>query len=240
VYNPALVLPRFIVHFRRVPLPSPTAVPRDTTRLPKHVEGDVRWYDITREQALNPGMGGFDWLVSDFHFASSIFHTLSGGTTNVEVTKVTVCVNPRLDAAFVAAQRQLHARDLPSAETGAFHGTNVDNIRAIQRDGFLIGGLGSGTIANGTAMGYGVYVGTTADVSMRYVRGESCMLVVRALPGKTSQSPLTLSDCSIDDRAVRDGVAQSYRNTNPGAIVLASPVLVLPRYAVHWAPKALR
>lgn len=229
------MVPRYIVHFKRTDLSLSVNV-ASSKRTPYQRDGDVQWFDITRGEALQPAMGMDDWLVQEYHRASSFFHTLKGALQVATLDKVTVCVNPRLESAYCAAQAQLHARGLPSSEIGTFHGTNAPNLPMIQRDGFRIGGLGGAAIANGVAMGHGVYVGTTAEVSANYVRGEHRrMLLVRVLPGKTSAAPLGAADCSLDDKAVREGAAQSHAGGNGGALILACPALLLPRYVVHYS-----
>ncbi len=88
-------------------------------------------------------------------------------------------------------------------------------------------------VANGTVHGRGIYLGETPELSAAYAKGQPFMLLVAALPG-ASGPRLTEDTISADDKAVREGAYQSHRPNN-NMLIVASPVLTVPRYVIHWA-----
>jgi hypothetical protein len=112
----------------------------------------------------------------------------------------------------------------------AYHGTALENIRRIQLEGFKMPGLGV-PVANGTVHGRGIYLGETPELSAHYAEDQR-MLLVAALPG-ASGPQLTVDTISVDNWAVCEGVCQSHRPNN-NMLIVASPVLTVPRYVIYW------
>eukprot|EP00005_Dracoamoeba_jomungandri_P006392 CAMPEP_0174262456 /NCGR_PEP_ID=MMETSP0439-20130205/12983_1 /TAXON_ID=0 /ORGANISM="Stereomyxa ramosa, Strain Chinc5" /LENGTH=492 /DNA_ID=CAMNT_0015347165 /DNA_START=48 /DNA_END=1522 /DNA_ORIENTATION=- len=61
--------------------------------------------------------------------------------------------------------------------TLAFHGTRVDNIEPICKNGFYLPGTHGVSVANGNVYGRGIYTSRTASYSSYYARGANKMLV---------------------------------------------------------------
>lgn len=71
-----------------------------------------------------------------------------------------------------------------------FHGTTLENGKKIMEEGFKVGGQNGHVLANGSALGRGVYTGVGADVPLRYSfsssGGDSGVMVLGlALKGAT-------------------------------------------------------
>jgi hypothetical protein len=88
--------------------------------------------------------------------------------------------NPDLQEAFEGARKLLKRYGCPDDEVLVFHGTAERNIDSIMRGGFRVGGSGGHAIANGTALGYGVY----SAFDPATAEGYGTLILCRALPGK--------------------------------------------------------
>lgn len=248
VFNPACVLPRYIIHFQRVKTgggASGATLARSIIThnlLPvyqaKRSDGTVvRWFDVTADEVRHHRD---DELAREFERASARFTTLQSVTGSAfhdkRLVKVTVCINDALELQYAKAKSMLESRGFPTLEAFVFHGTpSTDAIKSIQTEGFKIGGLDGHGITNGQVRGFGIYTGETPEVSRGYTQGLNCMLLLRVLPGKETSDYLSRDDCSMNDRVVQEGGVQSHRSEDAGVRILASPHLVLPRWVLHWA-----
>ena len=93
-------------------------------------------------------------------------------------------------------------------------------------------------VANGTAFGNGIYLGLTPELSESYARDSQSLLLVKVLGGRNKRLPLDLNDCLGPNRGpdfpVDAGAFQSYEPNN-NMLIVASSILTLPCYVVHWA-----
>lgn len=247
VYEPACVVPRFVVYFRRVAASgSFTHMSRpgaDQALTPFRRDGDVKWYraeakDFTKLPAF---------LLTHFSVAQAVFAQLRSvapggaaatltGVVDVKLKAVEVCDNPRLRQKWEDAKQYLEKKRFTET-VYTFHGTKEENIYPIQRDGFHIGGVGGAVVSHGVAHGYGVYTGTAADVSEGYTRkganGVTRLLIVRGLLGNRSANKLTVADCG-DGKDVQSCPSHHSFSVTDFAHIFASADLVLPLYVIEW------
>ena len=226
VYEPDRVLPRHVIFFKRMPLPTivrgiPERVP---VEIVKREDGDVTLYEISSQEAQRDIESS-----AAYHFfrAQSLVVQLSNyiaAFAGLKLMSVTYCHNPKLSASFDNARKTLRFRSFPADILPKFHGTAEANLRKIQLDGFRIGGLDGYSHATDSGWwGKGIYLGMTPEVSLGYARGANSMLLVLKLAGvnyprhsgrRNNGDGLKIDECAMDDRPVLRGQYQSYDAQN--------------------------
>eukprot|EP01043_Picozoa_sp_COSAG02_P052745 COSAG02_NODE_5730_length_4084_cov_2.138269_2_plen_898_part_00 len=143
-----------------------------------------------------------------------------------KVTRVEFYENPGLSAKFEATRRKFELAGKDTKPVWVFHGSKKENIPKIMEGGFRVGGKTyNGTIfpvANGTAYGQGVYTATGPKTPMGYSRGDSSIILAKALKGNFKPSKV-------------DGL-DSWSNGSAGSdwLIFADDEQVLPVYVVHY------
>jgi hypothetical protein len=205
VYNPAAVLPRFVIHFRRlsaVPRGMP-ALPPSSAGLPSHAT--LLWRDSLNGEPVEcfrvtgPPMMATDYLAEQFRFAVTYLHsqTWRDATGSPErprkLAAVLVCCNPALERRFrsclAAFARHYHVDPaaMDASVQPLFHGCpNADVVKAIMINGLKVGGIDEGVdIAHGRAYGVGVYTAESTATAAAYARGQPVLLNLTVLYKKS-------------------------------------------------------
>ncbi|KAJ3035942.1 hypothetical protein HDV00_003289 [Rhizophlyctis rosea] len=140
---------------------------------------------------------------------------------NLRVQKVEYVINATLFQRYEATRAKFAISNLPTNEEIVFHGTPVENIQPILKDGFKVGGKDGHRVVNGRAMGTGVYTGKTPHVPLGYAKGGMCMIVAKGLPGQ----PCTSGKCDK---------AGDHYEAPTGVIVFRTAEQLLPCYVVYF------
>ena len=104
VFDVRRVVPRYVVHFKRVGMalrPPPALAAKEANKAPIRQEGGASWYKITAEDAVKGSLVG-DWLALEFTIAQTLYTQLSGPGAG-KLKMVTVCINPLLERQYEAA-----------------------------------------------------------------------------------------------------------------------------------------
>lgn len=225
VFDPRRVLPRYLIYVDVL-----AGAPSLQLRMPATFENGATFYEISPKEAY---AGGDSAELFHFSKAQALVTQLGINLVGKKLTKVTLCVNPPLEARFAAAKKTLDARKLPAVIRYCFHGTLEKNFRLIQLKGLRMPELDI-PIAVGKVHGNGIYLGATPDVSAGYSRDNNKLLLVEALNGRCKDGPLGPTDVSVEAEALQKGMFQS-RDVGDGIFIVASPHMILPRYLVEWA-----
>ncbi|KAF9073955.1 hypothetical protein BDP27DRAFT_1416651 [Rhodocollybia butyracea] len=155
------------------------------------------------------------------------------GLPGTKIKRFHWIVNYELEKRFEQAKEALSTVVDTSQELMLFHGTAEQNIDSILSNGFRIGGVKKHRIANGTAMGYGVYLAFDSMVSLQYAQGANRIFACRVCPGALT------ADCNYSRLPPRteNPLHEPYHtyNPNPDAVyVVRYACLVLPCYMIEF------
>jgi Poly(ADP-ribose) polymerase catalytic domain len=236
VYDQRLVLPRYAIEVE-----ISAGAPVGPFRMLPRIEDGAEFFDITFADVERLGLDAPTPEAHHFFKAQALCTQLSAQAgsdfAGKKLARLTFCRNPRLEELFDHAARTLEARGLPFEASFVFHGTPEAKIPLIQGGGFKLPGVEVG-IANGTSFGNGIYLGLTPELSQGYARGSQSLLLVKVLRGRNKRQPLGLDDCrSLGKGPDFPVVAGAYQSFEPGnnMLIVASSVMTLPCYVVHWA-----
>jgi uncharacterized protein YegL len=169
----------------------------DFELLPIRVSGDLSG-DMRKESA--------------YRFAEAQFLRFAAKTgTAYTVTQVDVVHNRELEAKY----EEFKAANRAFFERLVFHGTAEQNIESIARNGFRIGGVDGHPLANGAALGNGVYCSEDPAVAASYIRGSKRLLL-----------------CTV--AVTPDCVQKGSRDAIFSVIVAKNKAQIIPRFVVHF------
>jgi hypothetical protein len=184
------------------------------TMRPKRLADGAEVYQIARESLLS----GEDTREQDeFNFALGQVARLHSAGTQLRVQQVDVYNAPLLCAVFASKKEAMP--DAGGRELWVFHGTTKSNISSIMLGGFKVGGQDDGcAVVNGTAFGHGIYTATGPATPMQYAKGDSCVILAKALEGQRGAQEAADSWSPKDDW-----------------LIFKSGEQLWPQYVVHLA-----
>lgn len=214
VYDPRLVLPKYIVHFQ----PGGNF---DGRRL---IAGQK--YELKPKRVFEQN----DPEDAHFRTAESQFRRMLESSDNrkSKITQIDYYVSPSLEKAFNETKRKYDGM-YPAHETRlVFHGTRGESIDPIMENGFKLEKVGSATDPGW--YGHGIYFSEKTAYSQNYDRAGGRLLLCQLLLGK----PYFLQDDQrMDGQACKPGYTSHVVNDGD-EIVMFDMAAILPTYVVHY------
>jgi hypothetical protein len=173
VYSPDQALPRFIVHFGGHG--AGQAVPRAMAPAGRKTE-----LKPPGERAATSANEQF--LRNHWNTALAQFYQM-GGVGKISQVDYFGYEQSQMQQDFDNTRARFERKRVGGV-TWIFHGTgNEGNITSIMMGGFKVAGRDGIPIANGAALGRGVYSATTPATPMQYGQGTQSVILAMALPG---------------------------------------------------------
>jgi hypothetical protein len=208
VYNPSQALPRYIIHF---------GDKQAEWSLPVEAHCGCTVKKLKRDDPL---LSEVSKECEEFNMACAQFLRLLG--CQAEVLEVDIYDSLPVQARYNAKKNEFHGAQKPTKEVWVFHGTALENIEKICRDGFQIGGQGV-RCANGAAYGRGVYTATGPNTPVQYAKmgGSRAIILCKSMPGATKGS------------TEQDG-GDSWKRSTSDWMIFKTAEQLLPKYVVYF------